>query len=78
MSTRLRAIIAASIAVVLLFALTVYARQSQTGARATWEYKDSCNLKESEMNKLGAEGWELVTAHSAGGTINCLVYKRAK
>jgi hypothetical protein len=79
MSTRLRTLYVATAAAIVLIALTVYGRQQQVPAAHTvWEYKDSCNLKESEMNKLGADGWELVTSRSAGGTVTCLIYKRAK
>lgn len=43
----------------------------------TWEYKhvvrqvpDEPLLGESELNALGAEGWELVSAHAAGGAVH--------
>ena len=78
MSSRLRTLYIAVSVAVILAAVSVYGRQPQSPTHTVWEYKDSCNLKESEMNKLGAEGWELVTARSAGGTIMCLIYKRAK
>lgn len=60
----------------LLF--TVAAQQPRTN----WEYKFEFNLSEKKANSLGAEGWELVTASSAGSglasNVETFVFKRAK
>jgi hypothetical protein len=42
-------------------------------SRAKWEYMQTC--KYSELNKLGAEGWELVTA-TGGDGVTCFYLKR--
>jgi len=43
----------------------------------TWEYRhlvrrapDESVLGESELNALGAEGWELVSVHAEGGAVH--------
>ena len=65
-------------AVLCLLAATVYGRQASTSARQTWEYKQSCKPKDDEMNRLGAEGWEMVTGFQSGNGVTCLFYKRAR
>lgn len=41
-----------------------------------WEYKKIVDCSEETLNKLGAEGWELVGTLSVG---NCyLIFKRPK
>ncbi|HWQ36936.1 MAG TPA: hypothetical protein VNQ79_29160 [Blastocatellia bacterium] len=44
-------------------------------AATTWEYIQTCNPK--EMNKLGQDGWELVSATHTGVGV-CLFFKRPK
>jgi len=63
-------------------------QKSQRAPQQTWEYKvmyipGARNLSESAMNKLGAEGWELVTFQAVnmeGGTIGAgnYFFKRAR
>jgi hypothetical protein len=43
----------------------------------TWEYRDVVRrvpqespLRESELNALGAEGWELVSVYAEGGAVH--------
>ncbi len=71
-------------AVILLLAAVLFASnwggRAQVPARKTWEYKMvtaqygavPASLSEQELNRLGAEGWELVDTRSlhsnAGGT----------
>jgi hypothetical protein len=73
-----RNIVLPTLGCLCLLVLTVYGRQPQTPSFVVWEYKQSCNLKESEMNKLGVEGWELVTSSYSGVAVACLFYKRQK
>ena len=73
---RLSGVALLAAAILFACALTIYGRQQQTAAHVAWEYKVSCSPKESGMNKLGAEGWELLSA-TGSGTV-CLFYKRAK
>ena len=50
-----------------------FARQAP--GRAGWEYHTACGRV--ELNKLGADGWELATA-TQDGNIVCLYFKRPK
>jgi membrane protease YdiL (CAAX protease family) len=60
----------------LLFALVGWtAGRATAPAPVSWEYKESCSPK--DMDKLGAEGWELVAA-AQNGVVVCLFYKRQK
>lgn len=62
-----------------LLAASVYGRQAAPPARQAWEYKQSCKPKDDDMNRLGAEGWEMVSAIYTGNTgVTCLFYKRAR
>ena len=47
----------------------------QTRGRAAWEYHTACGRV--ELNKLGADGWELATATQDGNVV-CLYFKRPK
>lgn len=60
----------------LLFAVVGWtAGRSSALGPVQWEYKESCSPK--DMDKLGAEGWELATA-TQNGVVVCLFYKRQK
>lgn len=50
-----------------------FARQARE--RAQWEYHMACGRV--ELNKLGADGWELATATQDGNVV-CLYFKRPK
>ena len=65
-------ILLAALLLVSLFCVG-FARQAQE--RAVWEYHTTCNR--IPLNKLGEEGWELVTA-TQDGNITCLYFKRRK
>lgn len=43
-------------------------------SRTRWEYTQTCKF--NEVTKLGAEGWELVTA-TGGEGVTCFYLKRA-
>lgn len=58
----------------LLF-LTVVGFTQTTTKQQTWEYKYT--LKFNDLNKLGAEGWELVAATDYNG-ITSFYLKRPK
>jgi hypothetical protein len=60
------------IALASLFFLCGWKMQA---ARVQWEYKESCSYK--DLNKLGDDGWELVSATSSS-SITCYYFKRAK
>ena len=45
--------------------------------RAIWEYKVTSTMSDEQMNKLGAEGWELVAA-TAYPDNAALYFKRRK
>jgi hypothetical protein len=51
-----------------------FARQAPP-ERAAWEYHATCGRV--ELNKLGADGWELATA-TQDGNVTCLYFKRRK
>ena len=50
-----------------------FARQARE--RAQWEYHTACGRV--ELNKLGADGWELATGTQDGNVV-CLYFKRPK
>ena len=75
----------------LLFGLvgwTGFGQKSQRTPQPVWEYRvvyspGARNLSEGMLNKMGAEGWELVTFQSInleGGTIGAgnYFFKRAR
>jgi hypothetical protein len=79
------------IAAVILFGLvgwTGFGQRSQRASLITWEYKvmyvpGARNLSEEAMNKMGAQGWELITfqaINNEGGTIGAgnYFFKRAR
>jgi hypothetical protein len=53
----LAAVIAAA---ALGIALTAGAQQDKRPKQVVWEYRDGANLTVSQLNTLGADGWELV------------------
>ncbi len=62
-----------NIAIVVLCAVggfmlvrTAEAQQERRGKIVLWEYRDGANLNMSQLNTLGAEGWELVTITAYG------------
>jgi hypothetical protein len=63
------------VALLLLSLLCVgFAYRTQQN-RTQWEYTQTCKF--NEMNKLGVEGWELVTA-TGGEGVTCFYLKRVK
>jgi hypothetical protein len=59
--------------VLLLLCVLGFTYQSKP---ATWEYKQTCKF--SDADKLGADGWEMVSAASSGEVVTCFYFKRAK
>lgn len=49
-------VIAAAVGV----ALTAGAQQDKKPRQIVWEYRDGANLTVSQLNTLGADGWELI------------------
>jgi len=43
-------------------AVTAGAQQDKKPKQVTWEYRDGANLTITQLNTLGADGWELVIA----------------
>jgi hypothetical protein len=41
-------------------ALTAGAQQDKKPRQILWEYRDGANLTVSQLNTLGADGWELI------------------
>ena len=89
MKTKIRLIAIAAIVLFGLVGWTGYGqRQPQRVPQITWEYKVQYvpgvrNMSEEMMNKLGAQGWELVTyqaINNEGGTIGAgnYFFKRAR
>ena len=75
----------------ILFGLvswTGFGQRPQRTYQVTWEYKvmyvpGARNLSEEAMNKMGAQGWELITfqpINNEGGTIGAgnYFFKRAR
>ena len=63
------------LAALLLVSLVCVGFARQTPVRATWEYHTACGRV--ELNKLGADGWELAAA-TQDGNVTCLFFKRPK
>ena len=88
MKTKIRLIAIVAIVLLGLIGLTVYGQKQQRATQTNWEYKvlfvpGIRNMSEEMMNKLGAQGWELVTyqaINNEGGTIGAgnYFFKRAR
>jgi hypothetical protein len=89
MNSKIRLIAIAAIVLFGLVGWTGYGqKQPQRAPRIIWEYKVQFvpgvrNMSEEMMNKLGAQGWELVTfqaINNEGGTIGAgnYFFKRAR
>ena len=84
-----RRLVILSILAAFCFTSSSICAQTQSGAgrqprkrtaivrRAIWEYKVTSTMSEEELNKLGAEGWELVAA-TAYPDNAALYFKRRK
>jgi len=49
--------------------------QMQPRPSQQWEYRQTCRF--DDANKLGADGWEMVTA-TGGSAVTCFYFKRQK
>ncbi len=62
--------IAGVVVVCVLLALAIGwkadAQQGRSSKPVTWEYRDGANLTITQLNAMGAEGWELVVVTSYG------------
>ena len=75
-SKNARIFISLILSILLIVGWTVYGQRSAP-QRPVWEYKIANNLSEQQLNELGSQGWEMVTATADGG--NFAIYlKRAK
>jgi hypothetical protein len=65
---RYRSLWAVALIIVALLSFANWGGRAQTPLRKTWEYKvveamygaQPASISQQELNKLGAEGWELV------------------
>ena len=76
-----------TLATILLLLSMVFANQARSSSRGLWEYKvvqvqaGETHLVEQTLNKLGTEGWELVSHDSTPGgipTAGFYYFKRLK
>ena len=63
------------LAALLLASLVCVGFARQAPERTVWEYHAACGRV--ELNKLGAEGWNLASAPQEG-SVTCLYFKRRK
>ena len=70
-------ILTAALLLASLLCVVGFARQAQP-ERAVWEYKAHCGRVDIvELNRLGAEGWEMAAA-TQEGAVACVFFKRRK
>jgi hypothetical protein len=65
----------------LALALGVFTISATTQTQKTWEYKVEYGVKESKINSLASQGWELVATGSDNAAMTpvpYLVFKRSK
>ena len=72
----------AFVVILVLFTWTAFG-QKKNQPRVTWEYKLAGigvpgERTEQDLNKLGAQGWELVSAYDDGRGGTTLYLRRAK
>jgi hypothetical protein len=75
-SKNARIFISLILSILLIVGWTVYGQRS-TPQRPVWEYKIANNLSDQQLNELGSQGWEMVTATVGGGNYT-FYFKRAK
>jgi hypothetical protein len=79
---RAKLILLITAGLIILFSVVTIARQTrqQSKPQPAWEYKTVSEIAESlpfvELNKLGAEGWELVAVRSADESTGTIVRTR--
>jgi predicted negative regulator of RcsB-dependent stress response len=64
------------LALLMVIGWTVYGQRSAP-QRSVWEYKVVHFQNEQQLNELGSQGWEMVTATGDGGYF-AIYLKRAK
>ena len=69
-------LIAVVVAIVFCLAWTVYGQNTYI-AKPTWEYFETVNSTQQDLNRHGAAGWELV-GFSANEKNKFYLFKRAK
>ena len=67
------------IGAILMVAIVSWGNQAAPKANEgkRWEHKIAYTASEDELNRLGAQGWELAAAYSTASTPYC-VFKRVK
>jgi hypothetical protein len=75
MKTRILSICIVIVASLVVVVAVGYAQKGRT----TWEYMITGYQEESQLNRLGSDGWELAAAYHPGGTAGVTLYfKRRK
>ncbi|HWS86083.1 MAG TPA: hypothetical protein VN282_03925 [Pyrinomonadaceae bacterium] len=77
---KLKRVVSLVILAVALFAVAGwpgYAQKRDAG-RAVWEYRALVNASEPDLNKLGAEGWEMVGFSIDQSQNRVFYFKRAR
>jgi hypothetical protein len=60
----------------LVFLVATVVGLGWTTGQRQWEYQQTCTAK--DLNTLGANGWELVSASSLTTDVTCFYLKRPK
>ena len=67
---------------VITLLAVVFISVAWSQSKSQWEYKFEYGISEKKANELGAQGWELCTASSAGSgiasNVETFVFKRPK
>ena len=77
---KLRQVIALVILAVAVSAVAGWSgyAQKRNNARVAWEYRSAVNVPEQDLNKLGAEGWEMVGFTIDQSQNRVFYFKRAR
>lgn len=65
-----------SILLIALLVIVAFVAGFSAAGRQRWEYQQTCIAK--DLNELGANGWELVSATNESSDVKCFYLKRSK
>lgn len=65
-----------SIFLIVLLVIVAFAAGFSAAGRQRWEYQETCLSK--DLNELGANGWELVSATNQSNDVKCFYLKRSR
>jgi hypothetical protein len=77
MKSKASVILLLAVSLFILVSWTVYA-QKNGSSRQAWEYTSLLNGSHADLNKLGAEGWEMVGFSVDDSQNKFFYFKRAK